>query len=327
MGARFHSWWQKIQQHTVLAIGLIVALVVVIALIFVEIRFYGTGFAEKTLWDWLQLLASLAIPVVVGFGAVWFTTRHGKVADAENKDNQRETVLQAYIDKMSELLLHENLRDSAEVDEVRSIARARTLTVLSSLDPFRKGSLVQFLQEAGLIKRYKGMREDDRTVILMARADLREAYFVEATLLNTDLSHTNLSKANLSRANMFKVSLYGADLREAVLDEAFVTYADLRGANLTRANLCGSTLCKSNLSRTELDEEPTNLAGANLSRADLTEANLAGANLENAYLTDSNLTGANLHGADLERAIVTPEQLAKAQSLKGATMPDGKIHD
>jgi hypothetical protein len=47
----------------------------------------------------------------VGFGAVWFTTRKGKAADAENKDNQRETALQAYIDKISELLLHEHLSE------------------------------------------------------------------------------------------------------------------------------------------------------------------------------------------------------------------------
>ena len=56
----------------------------------------------KSLWDWLQLLGIIAIPVVVGFGVAWFTTQQGKVSEAENKDNQREAALQAYIDKMSE---------------------------------------------------------------------------------------------------------------------------------------------------------------------------------------------------------------------------------
>jgi uncharacterized protein YjbI with pentapeptide repeats len=37
------------------------------------------------------------------------------------------------------------------------------------------------------------------------------------------------------------------------------------------------------------------------------------------------LCGANLSGADLTDAKVTPEQLDKAKSLKGATMPDGSI--
>jgi len=73
----------------------------------------------RTLWDWLGLLAVLAIPVVVGFGAAWFTAQQGKVSNRENTDNQRETALQAYIDNMSELLLHENLRGSVEDAEVR----------------------------------------------------------------------------------------------------------------------------------------------------------------------------------------------------------------
>ena len=105
----------------------------------------------------VTFLGVLAIPVVVGFGAVWFTTRQGKVADAENKDNQRETALQAYIDKMSELLLHEKLRDSAKEDEVRNIARVRTLTILPLLDGNRKSSLLKFLYETG--RNYSGLLE------------------------------------------------------------------------------------------------------------------------------------------------------------------------
>src|SRR5206468_11206746 len=135
------SWWQQIKRP--LVIGIISVSVFLVALIVIEVRANGTGFAGKTLWDWLQLISVLAIPVVVGFGAVWFTTRQGKVADAENKDNQRENALQAYVDKMSELLLHEKLRDSAEEDEVRKIARVRTLTVLRRLDAERRGNILQ----------------------------------------------------------------------------------------------------------------------------------------------------------------------------------------
>src|SRR5258708_9197929 len=63
-------------------------------------------------------------------------------------DKQRETALQDYIDKMSELLLDKDhpLRESAPEDEVRKIARVRTLTVLPRLDKARKGRRIQFLQ-------------------------------------------------------------------------------------------------------------------------------------------------------------------------------------
>ncbi len=113
MGARFRSWWQQIKIHPVATtlIALFVALSVLVIFGGYKFNWDWTGFnsPSKTLWDWLQLLGVLAVPVAVGFGAVWFTTRQSKVSDAENKDNQRETALQAYIDKISELLLKEHL--------------------------------------------------------------------------------------------------------------------------------------------------------------------------------------------------------------------------
>jgi hypothetical protein len=191
MGAKFRS---------ILVVTII--LVAVIALIIVGHRFDWTGFngnikSGKTLWDWLQLLGVLAVPVVVGFGAVWFTTRQGKVAYEENIDNQQETALQTYIDKMSELLLDKGnpLRNSTEGDEVRTVARVRTLTILPRLDANRKRSVLQFLYESGLIS--KGNRIVD------------------------------LNGADLSGANLSGVNLEEADLKEA----------DLRGANLRKANL------------------------------------------------------------------------------------------
>lgn len=131
----------------------------------------------KTLYDWLQLLF---VPVALtGFG-FFLNYRERKAAERhadkeqqeeerrtdherkieENRakterdiaeDYQREAALQAYISEMSELLLHENLRKSEKDAEVRKIARVRTLTVLPRLDGKRKGSVLQFLYESGLI--------------------------------------------------------------------------------------------------------------------------------------------------------------------------------
>ena len=80
------KWWQQIKRP--LVIGIIAVSVLLVALIVVEVRLYGTGFAGKTLFDWLSLLGVLAIPVVVGFGAVWFT---GEQRKAEiNKEKRAE---------------------------------------------------------------------------------------------------------------------------------------------------------------------------------------------------------------------------------------------
>jgi uncharacterized protein YjbI with pentapeptide repeats len=278
MGARFRS---------ILVVAII--LVVVIALIIVEIRANGTGFTGKTLWDWLQLLAALAIPVLVGFGAVWYSERHNhefEIAQLQHQneqnaamqraktereitlDNQREVLLQTYLDKMSELLLREKLRDSAEKDEVRNIARVRTIVVLSGLDSLRKRNVLQFLYESGLIE--KG----DKCIV-------------------------KLDIANLQRADLGGIHLEEAQLRGTKLQEADLSFAYLSEADLKDANLHG-----------------TNLRGANLSGTDLGDA----------YLSAADLREADLSGANLSGATVTTEQLAQAKSLKGATMPDGSIH-
>jgi hypothetical protein len=82
-----------------------------------------------------------------------------------------------------------------------------------------------------------------------------------------------------------------------------------------------------------MGESPViSLNKANLAKADLSDwswegINLAGASLVSACLERAGLQRAILTGADLTAANVTDEQLTLAQSLEGATMPDGSIHD
>jgi len=97
------------------------------------------------------------------------------------------------------------------------------------------------------------------------------------------------------------ITLAGADLSDANLSDANLSKADLSNADLRYANLSGANLSDANLS-------PAFLSGANLS-----EANLSGADLSDATLSDADG--------------VTEEQLEEqAQTLAGATMPDGTIY-
>jgi len=337
MASNFDTWWQKIRKPLGI-IGIIAVCIGVVALVFVEVRLYGTGFVGKTLWDWLGLLAALAIPVVVGFGAAWFTAQQGKVSDRENTDNQRQVALQAYIDKMSELLLEKQLRTSQPEDEVRTIARVRTITLLFQLDARRIGYVFAFLREAGLMS-----AKSNSSIVNLYHADLNGA----------NLSEANLSGANLRGAWLHEANLSGADLSGADLTSADLTSADLSGAHLDGAHLSGANLSEADLSKALLliaDLSGAHLNGANLSEALLGLANLSGAdlsktieggfnfskisrrvyligaNLSGANLSGADLSGANLSGANLSGATVTGEQLIRAKSLKGVTMPDGSKH-
>ena len=207
MEERPHLWWQKARKPLEV-FGIIIACMLVMGLLVVIILAYVfnvnvPGLRGKTLWDWLQLLI---IPVVLAVGGYLFnytTTRaeqrNTQVRDQNEQaiasDNQREAALQSYIDNMSELLLHGKLRESGEDDEVRKIARVRTLTVLPRLDANRKGSVLQFLHESSLIHK-------DKKIIDLRGADLRSADLRSANLTEATLSEATLSEATLSEARL-----------------------------------------------------------------------------------------------------------------------------
>ena len=117
-------------------------------------------------------------------------------------DDQRETSLQNYLDRMSDLLLNNHLQDLASTTvEVCHIARVRTLTVLFGLDPVRKGILIRFLYDAGLIS----VDENTGKSVI----DLKDA----------NLSEIDLIRANLKKAELGEADLSGAKLNFARLDE------------------------------------------------------------------------------------------------------------
>jgi hypothetical protein len=209
---------------------------------------YATG---VTVYEGAQLLFTASIPVAIAFVGTRYT-----------QQSTQDATLQAYLKDMTELILDRHLRRAPELvedgGEVRATARARTLAVLPMLDGRRKGSVVQFLYESGLI----------------AREDLDKVHHV-IPLVTADLSGLILrSKARV------KLSLSGSDLV---------------GTDLSNADLSGIALWNCNLTATNLSN--ANLMKAELFRADLSNAKLSGANLSDAVLHDADLSDADLADA------------------------------
>ena len=132
MGAVLRSWWQQIKTHPVVSvlIALVVTLVVLVILGGYLLHWDWTGFngkikSGKTLWDWLQLLI---VPLALAVIAIVFNRSERKNEQRVATDNKQETALQEYIKEISELLLREKLRESKPGDEIRTIARVKTLT-------------------------------------------------------------------------------------------------------------------------------------------------------------------------------------------------------
>ena len=288
-----------------------------------------TLLGTKTIWDWMDLLL---LPLVLAGGVLLLNLSRRRVERQRSEeqasldreiasDQQKEEAVQAYFDRIADLLLKDKLSKFSP-EEVKTVARIRTLTILRGLDPGRKGRVIMFLRDSGLIER--------EAVIDLCGADLSGASAVfaslgrvnigEANLRGADLHGANLGKSflggtNLQGANLAGANLAGADLFEANLCGADLSYARLNGANLNGADLRGCKLNEANLSDADL-------SGVNLSVGDLIRANLRGAKLEGARLA-----GANLSQADLSGTQLTKTDLEKAKSIEGATLPDGTKHE
>src|SRR5260221_11590786 len=240
MRARLRSWWQKIRKPLAI-VGIIVVCALGITLIVGIIGGYlfnwgWTGLnghnnistateitssppkitktlayqPGKTLWDWLQLLI---IPLVLAIAALLFnlaTTRTEQKIAAQRYeqdrhialDKQREDLLQSYLDRMSELLLKEKLRSSANDAEVRNVARVRTITILFQLDARRIGYVFAFLREAGLVSNML-----DKSVVNLSGADFSKVHWSQTKIREVDLSQANFHKANLIQAFLIEVNL------------------------------------------------------------------------------------------------------------------------
>lgn len=308
------------------------------ALLWVVIQGYSlqwTGFgktepaAAKTLWDWLDLFL---VPFFLFATALLMrrTTRLNENQRSKNRlaieqeietDRQQEEALQAYFDRIIELVLKEKLSRFSPED-VRNVARTRTLAILRRLDPRRKGMVVLFLRDSRLIDR-------NDAVIDLCGADLRGALLPHASLKRLNLGEADLREADLRGANLSKSYLSGANLSGAHLEGADLSGADLFEANLNGAHLNQSRLREANLNGADLrgcrlieaDIRQADLSGVNLNVSDLVKADLRGANLDGAKLLGADLTQADLSGTQIPET-----ELEKAKSLEGTTMPDGRRH-
>jgi hypothetical protein len=80
-----------------------------------------------------------------------------KTGEVERKiaqGKQWQETFEAYIDRMTDLMLNKGLRNAGRDSEANRIAQTRTLAVLRNLDGSGKGEVVRFLIEAELLNRY-----------------------------------------------------------------------------------------------------------------------------------------------------------------------------
>ena len=307
---------------------------------------------QRTLWDWMSVAF---IPVIgaltIAAVGYLFNIKQREREEAVQSLRAQDEALQKYLDQMSDLLVHQNLRSEPEGSKpkgfqiytgeasdisrpkgsIRDLAQARTKAVLLSLDKEHKRRPLKLVHELGLIKKGSWILE----------------------LGNAGLDGADLSELTLHDAYLKCVDLRIADLKGADLERCDLSLADLRGANLWRADLKHANLAQANLLPYD-ERDPERLSLHNLRKIDLSKervcprrlwlarklrvlqawhkfhklrwragrpliSKLTITNLRGAVLTGSDMREAYLNSADLTRADLTRADLTGAY-LTGANL-------
>jgi hypothetical protein len=209
------------------------------------------GFSDKTMWDWLILFSTLAIPLVVLCATIVFSVQQEKANDAQhtnelriaeaNRQNdlkmaeaqEEETTLSSYLDGLTTLLLDKKLGSPEAAYDASIVARAKTMIVLQRLnDPQRKSMVIQFLYDAHLIT-------GKQPRVSLDGVDLS----------GVDLSSVDLRGANLSGAHLNMALLRNTDFRGAILSDT-----DMQGANMKGADLRGADMTDTRLTNDQLQQ-------------------------------------------------------------------------
>jgi uncharacterized protein YjbI with pentapeptide repeats len=263
----------------------------------IEVRAHSEG---KTLWDGLSLVV---VPLSLAMLGYWLQKEQQKRAE----QFAEEEALQAYIDKISVLLIDKNLiaistkgkNKTTEEEELLNscltIIRSRTLSILQLFknDPDRKSRVIRFLIEADIVYKLK---------LNLREADLSGATLLGVNLIRAKLAFTKFTNVNFRFAKLIGANLAWADLESAKCEGARLSFTNLEGANLKGANLEGAKLCGAKLRSAKFIK-------ANLERANLKGANLKGKHGYSLY-SDADLSFANLKNIQWDSNTLWPDKEA-----------------
>ncbi len=336
-------------------------------------------FKNKTLWEGIQLFLQVvgALAVVLTLISLLNNVQQFKVQQknendraiqqqrdeqARTTDQQQQTTLETYLDRMSDLLFVQHLDTSVRGDEVRQVARARTLAAVQNLNPARKKILLLFLYTSRLIQAPAkfdvmdnpiiDLEQTDFSHVDLAGTDLRGVDLSGVTLLGANLNDAKLSEADLSEANLAEVNLSRADLSRTHLRSAHLNDADLSDADLSDADLLGTDLIGA-----KLDKTIFNLAYYNAKKIVVNDSagfpllqvpptkwpqgfdpqghvvneqdTLSGTTLIGHLLIDANLSGADLSDAELSEVNLAEANLSRADlsfaDLNGAYLSGARL--
>ena len=219
-------------------------------------------------------------------------------------DRLHQQALEDYFSQLSTILLElEGDFREPQNERLRTLTNAATLTLLREpkLDGYRKGQVIRFLSQVGLITADSNSA-DQLTASTAVTLNLNQSSLSGASLSGVDLRGASFEGANLSKADLNGADLRDADLTGADLSQADLQYADLRNANLSNANLSDVFMYQEDgtiFTYGYLPGQVPRNIGADLEGADLRGADLSNSSLKDVVLKNADLSDINIEAEAL----------------------------
>ncbi|CAF0841090.1 unnamed protein product [Adineta ricciae] len=262
--------------------------------------FLSRGCLQHSVYEWLTLVATLFVPLVVGILTVVLPLQQQNLSERQNEnsktiainnrlqdiellhDQQKQLILNTFEKDLTSLLFRystisssndtysdgddEEEHDDDDDERVSLVIRTKALYALRQLDPPRKILLIQLLIDSGVQNR-----------INLSHADFSLLVFPPGSFYN-QLQFVNVIARNMK---LQRISLYQSNFSYSILD--------------------GTSFNESNCSHSDF------------SYASLQQTDWTNTDVSQVMFNYSNLLGAN----------ITPQQLTAAFSLQGAILPNG----
>lgn len=240
-----------------MTVGGVIGLVIGATMAFIY-KFEWSGFKDKNLWDWMQLLI---LPILVAAGGLLLDNQIDRREEKRAKNRSDQETLKLYYDQMKtytptiKSLLSEisQIKDTEgkkfqsekldkiekELNNVRpelETIRSLTLTVLDELDSEHKSQVVRYLYNIGVIRLEIPRRINkisDKNCIRTSQQG-QDNYLYESAI---QLDGVDLSGVNFINRNIKFINFCGVKLKQAKFINSDLSYANINQADLSEANL------------------------------------------------------------------------------------------
>ncbi len=211
------------------------------------------GLRGKTLWEWLDLLI---IPSTIGIISWIYKEAERDKAIIEQREKDQVTNIDSFFKILTELITKNNLLKSNFDDPNRIIARTRSILAFEDADSERKGQILQFIYESGLINSNPilnlngvNLKKSNLNGIILRASEIKGAYFNNSSMKNSFLDNSNLTSCDFSNSDftecsLIKTNLSYTNLSNANFKDLNLLSVNFEGANLSNADLRGCQLSK-----------------------------------------------------------------------------------